>query len=160
MKLHFKNLHWLWISVIVLAIDTFTKQLAITHLPFARPVKVLPFFNLTLSFNKGAAFSLLNNAGGWQQWFFGAIAVIVCITLLAWLVRLEPTKKWPAFAISFIVGGAIGNLTDRLSHGHVIDFIQLHAGQYYWPIFNAADSAIFLGAIILAIHIVRTDKQT
>ena len=156
MKINFKNLHWLWLSLLVLIIDSMTKVLALKHLSFEQAVKIWPFFNLTLSFNRGAAFSLLNNASDWQQWFFGGIAIVVCTVLVVWLVRLESHRIRTASAISLIVGGAIGNLADRIQHGHVVDFVQLHIGHYYWPIFNMADSAIFLGAIILAIEIVVT----
>jgi signal peptidase II len=115
-------------------------------------LRVTPFFNLTLAYNTGAAFSFLDSAPGWQIWFFGVIALVVSATLLIWLKRLPRQQWWLSIALACIIGGALGNLWDRVSYGHVIDFIQLHAYSFYWPVFNIADSAICLGAMMLVLE--------
>jgi signal peptidase II len=143
------GLRWLWVAVVVLILDRITKYLAQKYLLAYYALPVIPGFNLTLSFNKGAAFSFLNSASGWQTWFFGVIAFLVSIGILVWLTRLKAGERWVAIALSFIVGGALGNLWDRVSYGQVIDFIQLYVSHYYWPTFNIADSAICIGAAIL-----------
>ena len=113
---------------------------------------MVPFFNLTLMYNPGAAFSFLSDAGGWQRWFFSALAVLVSAFILAWLWRAQHQGRMLPASLVLILSGAVGNLIDRLAHGHVIDFIQLYAGRFYWPAFNVADSAITCGAVLLVIH--------
>ncbi len=143
-------LKWLWLSGLVIVIDQVTKLLAESALTYQTPVPVIPgFFNLTLMYNTGAAFSFLSDAGGWQRWFFSALALIVSAVLVVWIKRLTPAERWTAAALSLIVGGALGNLIDRIAYGHVIDFIQWYYHPYYWPAFNIADSAITVGAAIL-----------
>jgi signal peptidase II len=149
-KIKFSSgLRWLWVTVIVLLLDRATKYFAQKYLLAYYALPVIPGFNLTLSFNKGAAFSFLNSENGWQVWFFGIIACVVSIGILIWLSRLSSRERWVAIALSLIIGGALGNLWDRISYGHVIDFIQLYISHYYWPTFNIADSAICIGAAIL-----------
>jgi len=143
------RLKWLWLAVLVIALDFVTKQVAEHFLTYAQPVYVLPVFDLTLLYNKGAAFSFLANESGWQRWFFTAIAIGVSLALTAWLMTLKASEKWIAAALVLIIGGALGNLYDRLVYGHVIDFIHLHWGARYFPAFNIADSAITLGAGLL-----------
>lgn len=140
---------WLWISAIVLIIDRVTKVLIQQHFMLYDVYSVLPFFNLTLAYNKGAAFSFLSSAAGWQAWLFGVLAVSISIALLVWLKRISYRQWWVAVALTFIIGGALGNLWDRLSYGHVIDFIDLHIANWHWPVFNVADSAICIGAVML-----------
>jgi signal peptidase II len=106
---------------------------------------LLPFFNLTLAYNPGAAFSFLSDQGGWQRWFFIVLAFVVSAVLLVWLSRLKREERWTAVALGLIIGGAVGNLIDRIWLGHVIDFIQLHYADLFWPAFNVADSAITVG---------------
>jgi len=108
-------------------------------------------FDLTLLYNKGAAFSFLANESGWQRWFFTVIAISVSSVLCVWLMKLKESEKWLAIALSLVIGGAIGNLYDRLAYGHVVDFIHLHWGGSYFPAFNIADSAISIGAAMLLI---------
>lgn len=139
---------WLGLSAAVLAIDLATKAWASTALVSGEPVRVTGFFNLVLVHNPGAAFSFLANAGGWQRWFFVGVTVIVSAVLL-WLLRKDAANRVLAMAYSLVLGGAFGNLWDRLTLGKVVDFIQLHAAGYYWPAFNAADSAITLGVVLL-----------
>lgn len=147
---------WLWLAVLVLCLDQYTKHLAVMQLQLHEPISLLPFFNLTLSYNSGAAFNLLHNAGGWQQWLFSAIALIVSLVILVWLYRLPSKHKWSAVALTLILGGAIGNFYDRVTLGYVIDFIQVHYQDWYFPIFNVADSAISIGAVMLLIEIWRS----
>lgn len=142
-------LKWLWLSLVVLLLDQATKHLAEGLLDWGRPVPVLPFFNLTLLYNTGAAFSFLSDAGGWQRWFFILLALGVSGVLLHWLRRLEPGQWRMGCALALILGGAIGNVIDRIWFGHVIDFIQLYYKDWYWPAFNLADSAITVGAVLL-----------
>jgi signal peptidase II len=135
----------------VILLDQFTKQLAEALLTAYQAVKVLPFFDLTLMYNTGAAFSILSDQGGWQRWFFVSLALIVSGVLVIWLKRLRPDEKWVALALALIIGGAIGNLIDRILFGQVIDFVHLHYHQYYWPAFNVADSAISIGVAIMLV---------
>jgi signal peptidase II len=140
---------WLFLSFIVILLDQSSKQFAEAMLTAYEPVFVLPFFDLTLMYNKGAAFSFLSDQGGWQRWFFVALAVGVTLALVLWLRRLKPEEKWVALSLSLIIGGAVGNLIDRLLFGQVIDFISWHYQEYYWPAFNLADSAIFIGVVVM-----------
>ena len=140
---------WLGVSVLVVLLDQLTKYLAEARLTYAEPVAVLPSFNLTLAYNRGAAFSFLDDAGGWQRWFFVSVSLLASVALVFWLRRLQP-HQWPlALALSLVLGGAVGNLVDRLWLGHVVDFIQLYYRDFYWPAFNIADSAITVGAVLL-----------
>ncbi|MFT7110425.1 MAG: signal peptidase II [Psychrobacter glaciei] len=143
------QLKWLWLAVLAIVLDFVSKQLAETYLTFAQPVYVLPVFDLTLLYNRGAAFSFLANEGGWQRWFFTVIAIGVSAVLTVWLMKLKPNEKLLSIALALVIGGAIGNLYDRLAYGHVIDFIHLHWDNNYFPAFNIADSAISLGAAML-----------
>ena len=143
-------LKWLWLSGLVIMLDQVTKYAADRLLTFRSPVTVIPdFFNFTLAYNEGAAFSFLSDAGGWQRWFFTALAMIVSLVLVFWIKNLSRQERWTAAALALILGGAMGNLIDRVIHGHVIDFIQWYYDKFYWPSFNIADSAISLGAAIL-----------
>lgn len=143
-------IRWLWLSLLVILLDQSTKQLAEAMLNYAQPVSVLSFFDLTLLYNKGAAFSFLSDQSGWQRWFFVVLALIVAGVMMAWMFRLKREEKWTAAALALIIGGAIGNMIDRfLDEKGVIDFIHLHYQEYYWPAFNIADSAIFVGVVIM-----------
>ncbi len=144
-------LRWLWCSVLIVVLDQASK-LAAEHwlLPW-QAVPVLPSFNLTLMYNSGAAFSFLAGAGGWQRWFFIVLASAISVALTVWLARLPSDQRRQALALALILGGAVGNLIDRVLYGHVIDFIQLYYQGWYWPTFNIADSAITVGAALLVI---------
>jgi signal peptidase II len=146
-----QNLKWLWLSLFVVVADLVTKLLAERYLDFHVPVPVVPSFNLMLTYNPGAAFSFLSQAGGWQRWFFIVVAVVVIIILIVWLCRLARSERWLACGLALIVGGALGNLWDRVAYGHVIDFIQVYYQQWYFPAFNVADSAITVGAVMVII---------
>ncbi|MGD8616512.1 MAG: signal peptidase II [Gammaproteobacteria bacterium] len=141
---------WLTLSAAVVLLDQITKLAADAALVYAEPVPVVPsFFNLTLMYNRGAAFSFLSDAAGWQRWFFVAVSLGASVLLLFWLRRLKPEQWILALALSLVLGGAVGNLIDRLWLGHVVDFIQLYYKDFYWPAFNIADSAITVGAVLL-----------
>ncbi|MEJ2423677.1 MAG: signal peptidase II [Candidatus Thiodiazotropha sp.] len=138
-------IRWLWLSLLVILLDQSSKQLVESMLTLYESVRVAPFFDLTLLYNKGAAFSFLSDQSGWQRWFFVALASGVSLGLTVWLYRLSAAEKWVAVAVSLIIGGAIGNVIDRVLFGQVIDFLHFHIDQHYWPAFNIADSAITLG---------------
>ena len=145
-------LKWLWLSALVILLDQGTKYLAENQLQLYQPVPVLPFFNFTLAYNTGAAFSFLADAGGWQRWFFMGLAFTVSIGLVFWLHRLRASALWEAIAVALILGGALGNVIDRLWRSHVIDFIDLYYQGWHWPAFNIADSAITVGAVLLVLQ--------
>jgi len=140
---------WFGVSVVVILLDQVTKYFAEARLIYAEPMAVLPSFNLTLLYNRGAAFSFLSDAGGWQRWFFVTVSFLASVALVIWLRKLKPEQWQLALALSLVLGGAIGNLIDRLWLGHVVDFIQVYYRDFYWPAFNIADSAITVGAILL-----------
>ncbi len=142
-------MRWGWITLLVIALDQATKLLADNLLQYHQPIEIMPMFNLTLLYNKGAAFSFLANQGGWQRWFFLILTTAVSIFLYLWLRKLKSHQVLQYSALALILGGAIGNLIDRAIYGHVIDFIDVYYSQYHWPAFNIADSAIFVGAILL-----------
>ena len=139
---------WLIVSAAVVALDLATKAWVSHALSYGDVVRVTPFFNLILTHNLGAAFSFLAGAGGWQRWFFSAVAIVISVVLVVMLRRPHRDRMVP-LALALVLGGAIGNLWDRVSLGHVVDFIQLHAAGYYWPAFNVADSAICVGVALL-----------
>lgn len=137
------------VIAIVLILDQLSKWWAISYLTLYHPKVILPFFNLTLAYNKGAAFSFLNSAGDWQNAFFIVVSLSISIGLLIWYKRLSEKDRYERLALCLILGGALGNLIDRVHYGYVIDFLECHINQYYWPIFNIADSAVCLGAVLL-----------
>ena len=139
---------WLVVSAVVVALDLATKAWVSHALSYGDVVRITPFFNLILTHNTGAAFSFLASAGGWQRWFFSAVAVVISVALVVMLRRPHRDRMVP-LALALVLGGALGNLWDRVVLGHVVDFIQLHAGGYYWPAFNVADSAITVGVVLM-----------
>lgn len=140
---------WLWLSAIVILIDQITKLWADSVLQYHQPVPVMPMLNLTLAYNTGAAFSFLSDAGGWQRWFFIGLTLLISIVLFRWIWAMRAEERLHAASLSLILGGAIGNLIDRVGYGYVIDFIDVYYKTYHWPIFNIADSAITLGVVFL-----------
>ena len=153
-------LKWTWLSVVMIILDQITKQLASASLNYAEPVAVMPLFNLTLVHNTGAAFSFLAQAGGWQRWFFAVIAVVVSAGILFWLKKLGQDKRWEALGLVLVLGGAVGNLIDRVVYGYVVDFLDFYYGAYHWPAFNVADISIFIGAAILIIDALRPQRES
>jgi signal peptidase II len=150
--------HWLWLSVAIILLDQASKWLVMVSLSPYQVIELLPNRNLTLMFNKGAAFSFLSDAGGWQRWLFVGLAALVTLVLVAWLLRLRPDERLLGLGLALIVGGAVGNLIDRVLLGHVIDFVQVYlpfiplALFNPWPAFNVADSAISIGVVLLLIE--------
>ncbi len=143
------------LATLVILLDQITKWIANTQLTMHEQNPVMPFFNFTLMYNYGAAFSFLSDAGGWQRWFFTIIASVISIVLIVWLFRLKDHEKWLGFGLALVLGGAIGNVIDRVRFGYVIDFIQWFANwgekTFYWPAFNIADAAIFTGTAFILI---------
>lgn len=142
---------YLFMALVVIVIDQWTKSLASSQLQYGVPVEILPVFNLTLQHNLGAAFSFLSDAGGWQRWFFTAISAVVSVVLAVWIFRLNDNQRLLALSLALILGGAIGNLIDRVLLGYVVDFISVHYQQRFFPAFNIADSAISVGAVLMIV---------
>jgi signal peptidase II len=139
-------LRWYALALVVIGLDQYTKGLASNALEYGRPVEVFSWFNLTLQHNTGAAFSFLSDAGGWQRYFFSIVAVVISAVLVVWLYLAQRGQWLLALSLGLILGGAVGNLWDRMVLGYVIDFISVHYGGRYFPAFNLADSAISVGA--------------
>jgi len=140
---------WLMMSVLIIVLDLWTKSVATESLTLYRPVELNSWLNMTLAHNYGAAFSFLSDAGGWQRWLFTGLASIVTIVLIVWLLRLSADEKLTGAALGLIIGGAVGNLIDRINNGYVVDFIDVYYNDWHWPAFNVADSAITCGVILL-----------
>lgn len=139
---------WLGIAAIVILFDQLTKIAVARVFAYGEPHALTPFFNLLLVYNRGAAFSFLAAAGGWQRWAFTALGVAAAIVII-YLLKKHAAQRMFCTALAFIMGGAIGNVIDRLAYGHVIDFLDFHVNTWHWPAFNLADSAIFVGAALL-----------
>jgi len=139
---------WLLVSLAVVVLDLATKAWVTRAFTFGESREVTPFFNLVLTYNTGAAFSFLADAGGWQRWFFTVIALAISAAIVVAL-RKQHGNATVSWALALVLGGALGNVWDRVTLGHVVDFIQLHAAGYYWPAFNVADSAITGGIVLL-----------
>ena len=151
---------WLWLSLLIVILDQATKWLAEGLLLPFQPVPLMPLLNFTLMYNEGAAFSFLANAGGWQRWLFAGFALIMTLALTLWLLRLDKGERATAAALSLVIGGAIGNLIDRVQTGRVVDFIDFYVGTWHWPAFNVADSAISLGIVFLLVTSFRSELAT
>ena len=153
-----RQTRWLWLSALVVALDQGTKWMAEAALDPYLPVPLVPSLNLTLMYNEGAAFSFLAGAGGWQRWFFAGLATLVTIALGVWLHRLKATERMTAIGIALVMGGAVGNLIDRILTGRVVDFIDVYYADWHWPAFNLADSAITLGVALLLVATLREGR--
>ena len=153
-------LKWLWLSVLVLVLDQATKIVASNTLDMHQPIAVFSWFNFTLMHNSGAAFSFLSEAGGWQRWFFTIVALVVSAVIFYWIKKLSAAEKLQAIALAMVLGGALGNVIDRILYGYVIDFIQWYYDTWYWPAFNIADSAITVGVTLLIVDALRSSKKT
>lgn len=140
---------WLWLSVLTVILDQLSKVWVDTHMSLYQSIPVMPGFNITYVHNFGAAFSFLSDAGGWQRWFFTLLALSISVGLVVWLKRLQANETLSAIAISLILGGAIGNLIDRVIYGYVIDFFDVYYQTWHWPVFNIADSAITVGVMFM-----------
>lgn len=154
MKLYFS----LALAVIVLVMDLLTKRWVELNLTYGQQIMITEFFNLVLTYNAGAAFSFLSDASGWQRWFLSTIAGLVSV-LIIYLLYKNTTNRLFCLALSLILGGALGNLWDRIMLGHVVDFLDFHLSGYHWPAFNLADSAIFFGAFLLILDSIRNGRN-
>lgn len=151
------------LSLVIFLLDQISKGWISSTLDYAQPLVFTDFFNFTLLHNKGAAFSLLHDAGGWQRWFFAVIASVVAIVIIIWMARLATAsikaKRWEIIGLALILGGALGNLYDRILLGYVVDFIVVHYKHYYWPAFNVADTAVSVGAGVLILDMLRKSRN-
>lgn len=145
------RLLWVIFAAVIVLVDQITKVWADASLVYGQPNPILPVLDITLHYNPGAAFSFLSDAGGWQRWFFTVISAAVSVYLLVWLMKLGREQWLLSMALALVLGGALGNLWDRVRLGHVIDFISVHWGNAYFPTFNIADAAISVGAVLLII---------
>ena len=156
MKLNIKNAYRLLLTVFAFVLDQWTKQLTTAHFEYREVLPIFALgdggFNLTLAHNYGASFSFLADQSGWQRWLFAGIASVVGVGLVVWLLRLPKSSVLLSLALALLIGGAFGNLYDRLVHGFVIDFLDVFYGAYHWPAFNIADSAICAGAALLLLE--------
>ena len=155
--------NFLLISFVIAVLDQFTKQMIVRNLDlcefgFCDSIELLPFLKLILVYNDGAAFSILSDAGGWQRWFLSIVSFAVSCFIFFWILRLKPSERLLGFALAIILGGAIGNLIDRVLLGHVVDFILLYYEHFFFPTFNVADTAISVGAILLIIEMLHKKK--
>ena len=158
---NFPMLKWLWLAVLSLGLDQATKLTIDAKFQLYESIAIIPaFFNLTYVHNTGAAFSFLSEAGGWQRWFFAALAIIMSTIMTIWLTRLKENETLLAVSLSLILGGAMGNLIDRLFYGYVIDFLDVYYGTYHWPAFNIADSAITIGVALMLIDSFRSQEKS
>ncbi len=145
------GLRWLWLTLLCLIADQVTKQWVVGSFDLYESLEVLPIFSLTYVHNLGAAFSFLADQGGWQRWFFTAIAVIACIVFIVWLAKTPKSGTLLSIAFALMLSGALGNLIDRVLFGYVIDFLDFHWSGNHFPAFNIADSMIFIGAALMIV---------
>ncbi len=145
-------LKWIGLSAIILILDQWSKITINGSMKLYESIVLIPGFNLTYVHNTGAAFSFLSEAGGWQRWFFAAMAFIISIVLTVWLYRLKKHETLLAVALALVLGGAIGNLIDRLAYGYVIDFLDFYYSSWHWPAFNVADMAISTGVFLMLLE--------
>ena len=156
-----RAVRWYVLALVIVIVDQWTKWLAETNLTFHDPVPVIePFLNWTLAYNYGAAFSFLADAGGWQKWFFSGLALVMSLFLIIYLIKAPRKATLLSLGLAMVLGGAVGNLIDRLKHGHVIDFIHVHyADVWHYPIFNIADVGISLGVLLIVIDMLFLEKK-
>ncbi len=146
------RLKWLGLSLLALILDQVSKLVVANSMQLYQSIPITSFFKLTYVRNTGAAFSFLSDAGGWQRWFFAGLAILISMIIAVWLTRLKQHETLLAVALSLVLGGAIGNLIDRLAYGYVIDFLDVYYQTWHWPAFNVADSAITLGVILMLLE--------
>jgi len=151
---------WLWMAfaLLVVMIDQFFKVVITRSFQYAESRPVTSFFNLVLVYNKGAAFSFLADAGGWQRWFFTGLGVAAAL-FIVWLLKRHSGQKMFCFALALILGGALGNVIDRVLYGHVVDFLDFYLHNYHWPAFNVADCGITIGAVLLIVDELRRVRR-
>ncbi|SOY49294.1 prolipoprotein signal peptidase (SPase II) [Cupriavidus taiwanensis] len=149
---------WMAFALLVVLLDQFFKIVIVRSFSYGESRPVTSFFNLVLVYNKGAAFSFLADAGGWQRWFFTGLGVVVG-AFIVWLLYRHTGQRLFCFAVSLILGGAVGNVIDRVVYGHVIDFLDFYVRNYHWPAFNVADCAITVGAVLLIVDELRRVRK-
>ncbi|EKO3441841.1 signal peptidase II [Vibrio fluvialis] len=156
------GVRWLWLALLVFVADITIKLVVMNSMGYGweNRIEILPFFNLLYAHNYGAAFSFLSDQAGWQRWLFTGIAFAVVGLLAFWMRRLPSSDKWNNMAYALIIGGAVGNVFDRVVHGFVVDYLDFYWGTYHWPAFNLADSAICIGAAMIILDGFRGKKQT
>jgi len=142
-------LKWLWLSLLAVVLDQGSKLAIDGSMQLYQSIPLIPYFNITYVRNTGAAFSFLSDAGGWQRWAFAGLALVISVVITVWLTRLKKHETFLAVALALVLGGAIGNLIDRLAYGYVIDFLDVYYGNWHWPAFNIADSAITVGVMLM-----------
>lgn len=145
-------LRWLWVSFLALALDQASKIAVKSSMSLRESIEIMPFFNFTYVHNTGAAFSFLADAGGWQRWLFAGLALIISVAIGVWMSKLKQQEVLLAVALSLVLGGAVGNLIDRVSYGYVIDFLDVYYQSWHWPAFNIADSAICVGVFLMLLE--------
>jgi signal peptidase II len=146
------GLRWLWLTIVVLIVDLGSKQWIVNHFMLGETQPLFPFLNLHYARNYGAAFSFLADKGGWQRWFFAGIAIAIALALLVMMFRSSAQKKIANSAYALIIGGALGNLFDRMWHGFVVDFVDFYIGNWHFATFNIADTAICVGAALVVLE--------
>ncbi len=156
------GVRWLWLALLIFIADIGIKLVVMNSMGYGweNRIEILPFFNLLYVHNYGAAFSFLSDQAGWQRWFFTAIAFGVTALLSFWMRRLPASEKWNNVAYALIIGGAVGNVFDRVVHGFVVDYLDFYWGTYHWPAFNLADSAICIGAAMIILDGFRGSKKS
>ena len=154
------GLRFLWLAVVVFVIDQVTKHWIVANLEPYQAIQYTSFFNLTHVYNYGAAFSFLSDAGGWQRWFFSILSSVVSAVIAVWIFRLPKAKWIESLALALILGGALGNLYDRVALGYVVDFLDFHWSGWHFPAFNVADSAITIGAVLLILDMFLTHQDS
>ena len=152
-------LKWLGISGLIVVIDQITKLWIDSSMRLFESIPLTSFFNLTYVHNTGAAFSFLSEAGGWQRWFFALLALVISGVLIVWMARLKQHERLMAAALSLVLGGAIGNLIDRVAYGYVIDFLDFYYQSWHWPAFNVADMAICLGVFLMLLENFQSEQE-
>lgn len=153
------GLTWLWLSVLIVALDQWVKLLVVMHMMPGQVIRWLPFFNLRLAYNPGAAFSFLGDASGWQRYFLSGLTIVVVLCLIEWLRRAGRTSICMGICLSLIIGGAIGNLIDRIRLAYVVDFFDFHIRGWHFATFNVADAAISVGAVLLMLCVLNTRQK-
>ena len=156
---HNSGLRWLWLTLIFLILDQVTKQWVAGTFDLYESIRILPVFSLTYVHNPGAAFSFLADQGGWQRWFFTAIAAIASIVFIVWLAKTPKSQTLLSIAFALMLSGAMGNLIDRVLFGYVIDFLDFHWSGNHFPAFNIADSVIFIGAALMILDSFTADNS-
>jgi len=151
---------WFLLAAVVLILDQVSKFWITTSMFLYESIGIIPFFQLTYVQNQGAAFSFLDDAGGWQRWFFIGLSLVASIFITLWLSRLPKTEKLQCVGLAMVLGGAIGNLIDRVIYGYVIDFLDVYYQHWHWPVFNLADSAITVGVFVLLLDSFRNRESS